>query len=191
MQQALDMIRRELGPDATVLHTRECNAGLLGRIFLGRHFEVAASKDATVPAKMIVYRRASRSRSHPNLVRRHQVEEEFDYRNRYRNDFHANYGTELDELQFHVATSSAEVHLTRRIQKLPEALFEVYTDLIESDVEERVAQQLFSTCARIEAIDLHDRLWPCEPNSCARSKTTSKSPDRYRFHRGQGRWSPW
>ena len=38
MQQALDMIRRDLGPEATVLHTRECHASLLGRIFFGRQY---------------------------------------------------------------------------------------------------------------------------------------------------------
>ncbi|QEG33067.1 Flagellar biosynthesis protein FlhF [Bythopirellula goksoeyrii] len=154
MQQALDMIRRELGPDATVLHTRECHASLLGRIFLGRHFEVAASKDANVPARMVVTEEAaaaSTSKPASNIL----AGDDFDYRNRYRNDFLADSGTEIDELQFmsqHLRQQSAD----SAIHKLPEALFEVYTDLIESDVEERVAQQLLHHLRANETVDLHD-----------------------------------
>ena len=33
MQQALDLVRQEMGPEATVLHTRELNANLIGRMF--------------------------------------------------------------------------------------------------------------------------------------------------------------
>jgi flagellar biosynthesis protein FlhF len=43
MPQALDLVRRELGPEATVLHTRERNGSLLARVFLGRHYEIAAT----------------------------------------------------------------------------------------------------------------------------------------------------
>ncbi len=32
MQEALAMVRRDLGPDAAVLHTREVSGGLAGRI---------------------------------------------------------------------------------------------------------------------------------------------------------------
>ena len=35
MQQALDLVRQELGPEATVLHTREVNGGLVRRFLLG------------------------------------------------------------------------------------------------------------------------------------------------------------
>lgn len=43
MPQALELIRRELGPDSTVLHTREVRAGLLARLVLGKQYEVAAT----------------------------------------------------------------------------------------------------------------------------------------------------
>ena len=42
IHDALDMVRQELGPDASVLHTREVRSGLLG--WLGaKEVEVAAS----------------------------------------------------------------------------------------------------------------------------------------------------
>ena len=43
MPQALALVRRELGPEAMVLHTRELNGGLLGRMLLGRQYEIAAT----------------------------------------------------------------------------------------------------------------------------------------------------
>ena len=44
MPQALDLVRQELGPEAMVLHTRERHASLLGRIFIGRSYEIAAAQ---------------------------------------------------------------------------------------------------------------------------------------------------
>lgn len=157
MQQALDMIRRELGPEATVLHTRECHAGLLGRLFLGRHFEVAASKDARVPVRMVPTTATTTVALSPEPDSDDLAGKDFDYRNRYRNDFRAVCGTELDELHFmsqHLRQQSAN----SAIHKLPETLFKVYTDLIESDVEERVAQELLQHLRACETVDMHDAL---------------------------------
>ena len=42
MRDALELVRRELGPSAAVLHTREVNSGPLGRLVFGRKYEVAA-----------------------------------------------------------------------------------------------------------------------------------------------------
>ena len=44
MPQALDLVRQELGPEAMVLHTRERHASLLGRLFIGRSYEIAAAQ---------------------------------------------------------------------------------------------------------------------------------------------------
>jgi flagellar biosynthesis protein FlhF len=46
MPQALELIRQELGPEATVLHTRELNSGLLARMLRGHSYEVAATQDS-------------------------------------------------------------------------------------------------------------------------------------------------
>ena len=52
MQDALQMVRDELGPDASVLHTREVRRSILGRILGGRLVEVTASTEVTVPSRL-------------------------------------------------------------------------------------------------------------------------------------------
>ena len=52
MQQALNLVRHELGPDASVLHTRELNGGLVRRMVFGRQYEVAASTAVNVPSRL-------------------------------------------------------------------------------------------------------------------------------------------
>ena len=50
MHEALGMVRRDLGPDAAVLHTREVPAGRLwGRLMGSREIEVTASVGVNVP----------------------------------------------------------------------------------------------------------------------------------------------
>ena len=52
MRDALELVRRELGPAAAVLHTREVNGGPIGRLVFGRQYEVAASSGVNVPSRM-------------------------------------------------------------------------------------------------------------------------------------------
>jgi flagellar biosynthesis protein FlhF len=51
IQEAVELIRGDLGPDAVVLHTREAPRGILARLFLGRRIEVTASREANVPSR--------------------------------------------------------------------------------------------------------------------------------------------
>src|SRR3954470_14440513 len=60
MQDALRLIREDLGPDAAVLHTREVNAGVLGGIFGGRQLEVTASTEVNVPSRLPAELQSSR-----------------------------------------------------------------------------------------------------------------------------------
>src|SRR5947209_19645580 len=53
MQQALALVRRELGPTAGVLHTGEIRGGLLWSWLPGlRQIEVTASTEVNVPSRM-------------------------------------------------------------------------------------------------------------------------------------------
>ena len=52
MRDALELVRRELGPAAAVLHTREVNGGPLRRLVFGRRYEVAASAAVNVPSRL-------------------------------------------------------------------------------------------------------------------------------------------
>jgi flagellar biosynthesis protein FlhF len=51
IQEAIELVRRDLGPDAAVLHTREAPRSWLMRWLAGRQIEVTASKDANVPSR--------------------------------------------------------------------------------------------------------------------------------------------
>jgi flagellar biosynthesis protein FlhF len=123
MQQALNLVRQELGTEATVLHTRELNAGLLSRMLLGRQYEIAASREVRVPERL-----AQTAAAVP------------DYSARYREDFQHLREEGLQEL--HALASQLQQCSHGSERQLPETLFEVYTDLIEADVEETVAQEL-------------------------------------------------
>lgn len=52
LQEALRLVRDELGPDASVLHTREVSAGLLRWIGVGQQIEVTASADVQVASRL-------------------------------------------------------------------------------------------------------------------------------------------
>jgi flagellar biosynthesis protein FlhF len=137
MQQALNLVRQEMGPEATVLHTRELNANLLGRIFMGRQYEIAASSEVRVPAKITP---ASPLES--------------DYTARYRDDFHQQRDDGLQEL--HSLAEQLQHDPYHGEQDLPETLFDVYTDLIESDIEEAIAQELIERLRHEPNLDPHN-----------------------------------
>ena len=52
MQAALDLVRQELGPDATVLHTRQIPTGMLPWLTGSKAVEVVASITVQVPRRM-------------------------------------------------------------------------------------------------------------------------------------------
>ena len=53
LQEALALVRRDLGPDAAVLHTREVSGGLLRWMGAGRQIEVIATKDEVdIPSRL-------------------------------------------------------------------------------------------------------------------------------------------
>ena len=142
MRDALELVRRELGPAAAVLHARELNSGPFGRLVFGRRYEVAASAGVNVPSRLpegvqklsVVGCQVSESR-HPTPDTQH-----LDYRARYRDDFRRQVAGQLDELHAMVEklcehAGSAPAH------DLPEAVFRAFTDLIEAEVDEAVARE--------------------------------------------------
>ncbi len=52
MHAALALVRRELGPDAAVLHTREVRGRWLGLLPGPRQIEVTASRGINVPSRL-------------------------------------------------------------------------------------------------------------------------------------------
>ena len=95
MRDALELVRRELGPAASVLHTREVNGGPFGRLVFGRRYEVAASAAVQVPSRLPVAAGVGDAygggglHPEPASQRPATVEAGFetDYRAKYREDF--------------------------------------------------------------------------------------------------------
>jgi flagellar biosynthesis protein FlhF len=140
MQQALELVRRELGPSAAVLHTRELNSGLLRRLVWGRKYEVAASRAVNVPSRLPQEYQLLGSENH-NTGALPPAHLDADYRTQYRDDFRHQVAGQLDELHAMVEklcqrAARAPAH------DLPESLFHVFTDMIEAEVDEPIARAL-------------------------------------------------
>lgn len=139
MQAALNLVRNELGPEATVLHTRELNTGIVSRLLKGQAFEIAASAEVVAPPPVSATLAVSPAPALPNTNIEPPLE--LDYRSRYRDHLHQQAEQGLDELH------ALSEQLRGRAQQmpsrhLPDTMFELYTDMIESDIEERIAQEL-------------------------------------------------
>ncbi|MEX2093449.1 MAG: flagellar biosynthesis protein FlhF [Pirellulales bacterium] len=132
MQQALTLVRRELGPDASVLHTRELNGSLVRRMLFGRKYEVAASTQVNVPSRLPARMQEERVEDRelavavlpaPGSMLDRQV------------------AGQLDRLQAMVEKLCNQPAASPK-HELPETLFRVFTDMIEADVDESIARDL-------------------------------------------------
>ena len=152
MHEALALVRRELGPDAAVLHTREVNGdGLVGWLKRRRVIEVTASASVQVPSRLPqrvrpkqpapaepAVRAAPSSPKPPQTSGRlDPAHLERDYRAKFRDDVKCQLGD----------VHSMVEDLSRRSSKsprpeLPEALFHLFTEMIEADLSEDLAREL-------------------------------------------------
>lgn len=148
------MVRRELGPQAAVLHTREVRAGGLFRWLPGkRQIEVTASTGVNVPSRLA--NRPSQRTVHATSPQAAHASPPSPA-----TSFSASQqGTAVgqsaprhetrDELQSQLTQLQAMVEdLCRRTQgatakgAVPERMFHLFTDLIEADLSEEVAREL-------------------------------------------------
>ncbi len=143
MQEALQLVRRELGPDAAVLQTRDVRSGGLFRLLPGmRRIEVTASVEVNVPSRLPPRTRESDDHgggldlsTRPAQFRAAAGDDPG-----YRESSNGLKG-QLSDLQ------SMVEDLCRRSQNskphdLPRGLFHLFTDLIEADVSEELAREL-------------------------------------------------
>ncbi|NQT39626.1 MAG: flagellar biosynthesis protein FlhF [Planctomycetes bacterium] len=139
MHDALALVRRELGPDAAVLHTREIRRRRLFSWLSGaREIEVTASAGVNVPSRLS--RRApqpSRPAPPPPPSATPSVAEEVQ--------------SQLSHLQAMMQDLCQHSRPAGQ-RDLPEGLFKLFTDLIEADLSEEVARELVER-ARAEAPD--------------------------------------
>jgi flagellar biosynthesis protein FlhF len=135
MHEALGMVRRDLGPDAAVLHTRRLRGGLLGWLGGGHGVEVAASASVEVPSRF-----AKTAPPNPD----HGADggsgvppaDEQDFRSRFRATL------ENHSRQPHSLVEQYSLSGKRPAEDLSESLFNLYADLIDAEIGEDVAREL-------------------------------------------------
>lgn len=136
MQQALELVRREFGSEASVVQTRELNSSFVGRLILGRQVEVVAS-----PGERSLALPAEAATTPERQVVMPAVHEDVDYRAKYRSDLNAELTSQLGSLHSMVQ-QLCESQSSHTKPEMPHELFEAYTDLIEADVDESTAREL-------------------------------------------------
>ena len=143
-------MRRELGPDAAVLHTRELNGGLMRRMLFGRKYEVAASTNVNVPSRLPARMQeqaqgvderelAVSVHAAPNPVLDHRV------------------AGQLDRLQEMIEKLCNQPAMSPK-HDLPETLFRVFTDMIEAEVDESIARDLLDRIRNDGGLHVADSL---------------------------------
>jgi flagellar biosynthesis protein FlhF len=161
MQEALSLVRHDLGPEASVLHTREVRSGgLLGWMNRTRQIEVVASANVAVPSRLPARDRTLETlvAAMPAMARR-PGKEPLRRRPSFEGidagpDLHA----QLAELHEKVEELCRRTRDPAR-PELSESLFALFTDLIEADICEELARQLVER-VRVQVIDheSHDSL---------------------------------
>lgn len=134
MQQALALVRRDLGPEAAVLHTREIRGGALWSWLPGmRQIEVLASTEVKVPSRL------PRRQEPPAApaIRELAPGIEWEAKSMFRDELNGR----LDELHSLVEDLCRQSRRGGPSEWSTE-LFQVFTDLIEADVDEDVAREL-------------------------------------------------
>ncbi len=132
MQEALALVRQDLGPSAAVVHTRELGAeGWLRFVRGARRIEVTASREVNVPSRMAT----------PEPARPTPATSPFDYGPEQTVHFRQEMKGQLDGLQQMVETLCRRSRVGDR-KELPEAFFRLYTEVLDADLSEDEARDL-------------------------------------------------
>ena len=149
IQAALELVRRDLGPDAAVLHTRQMRNGLMGWLSGQTHIEVVASTAVNVPSRFTgsapeIPSPRNREIESPldvetnNLPHNSPANNHQDCRNTIRDEVQI----QLSDLQSLVESLHQRNH--KNSQALPEVLFRLFTELIDVDVTEDLAREFIN-----------------------------------------------
>lgn len=174
MPQALDLVRQELGPEAMVLHTRERHASLLGRLFIGRSYEIAATQVEREQQKEGHAKRAGATHA-SQAAGQGRAADTYAAVATLERPQHDQCDTGLDLTSLQPASNIQHPASTRQIAELeslltqlrarngqpprrpaPSALFDLYTDLIEAEVDEAVARELVDRLRREPGLEAAD-----------------------------------
>ncbi len=154
IQEALSTVRRELGPDASVLHTREVQGGWLRRMIVGREIEVTASADVELPSSLPAMATSSGAPTPAPMPSSPAVPpaDETDYRARFRDGVKS----QVSDLESMVEDLCRQA-TSRTREEVPESFFHIYTDLIDAEICEDQARSLIHRVREeLDGGDLND-----------------------------------
>jgi flagellar biosynthesis protein FlhF len=146
IREALQRVRRELGPEAAVLATRQLPGGLWGRLVSGGcRIEVQASRAVPVPTRFP----QSSVPGDPGMLHAADGQQpssvpaadEVDHRTRLRRQLAARSSPPL-------LSDLIVDHDQRDNHDLPVTLFQIFTQLLDAAVDEQCARQLVETIRR-------------------------------------------
>ncbi|HWB14289.1 MAG TPA: flagellar biosynthesis protein FlhF [Pirellulales bacterium] len=140
MQQALALVRRELGPAAAVLHTREIRGGVLWSWIPGlRQIEVTASTEVNVPSRL-----PRRNQADDGAVRKELAPGiEWEAKAMFRDELKGR----LDDLHSLVEELCKQSRRGGPPEWSQES-FRLFTDLIDAEVNEDAARDLVQQVER-------------------------------------------
>ena len=176
MQEALALVRSELGPQAAVLQTREVRTGgLLRRFTGGRQIEVTASADVHVPSRFVAQKEGIQQRppesgptyAEPKLdaVTNDNAPQLFDYDRPATSVPQApeRESDQAEHLRDQLSSLQSMVENLYRTQsfthdKAADEFFDLYTTLIDVDISESSARDLVDRLPRgVETTSRADR----------------------------------
>ncbi len=142
IQEALALVRRELGPEAAVLQTRHVpRPGLWNRLRRRTEVEVTASLQVQVPSRVPPpgQQPPSPTPSPKPASTEVPLEESL--------GLHRALSTQLSQLEEMVARLYQESRAAR-VPEVPEPLFDLFTELLDRDLPEQAAKTLVQQLAR-------------------------------------------
>jgi flagellar biosynthesis protein FlhF len=154
MHEALALVRHDLGADAAVLHTREVQSRRFFGLMQGqRQIEVTAARGVNVPSRLPGRSLYEEERGNDNdVVLRHdgphplnsasagRAQPESQRPDSSRSDLPGVMQNQLTELQTMVEELCRRSDAPR--QDLPDELFQLFTELLDSDLSEDLAREL-------------------------------------------------
>src|SRR5208337_3506038 len=143
MHEALAMVRHDLGPDAAVLHTREVQSlRFFGWLRGPLEIEVTAARGVNVPSRLPGRNAHEEERgSDGNVVLRHDGPHQLPLPPSHpQPELTGAMQNQLSELQVMVEELCRRSDAPRH--GMPEELFQLFTDLLDSDLNEDLAREL-------------------------------------------------
>jgi len=142
MREALVLVRSELGPDAAVLHTREVRLRrLFGLISGPARIEVTASAGVNVPSRLPEAPPPSRETAAPHVASPSPPKPCIAMPEAPRPELSEQLTGQLSDLQAMVRNLCQRSE-GAECRELPDSLFRLFTELIDADMNEKLAREL-------------------------------------------------